>query len=67
MTKKENNTLKNKYIQKNSPISENFNTTPKSKIITLVTPKIKKRKENDDCTFQHIHEIYKINTTTPLI
>lgn len=40
---------------------------PTSNIIRKNILKNKNKKEKDDFTFQHIQEIYKINTTTPLI
>lgn len=51
----------------NSPKSENLLKTPISyKYITKI-PKNKNTIENFSLTNQHMQEIYKINTTTPLI
>jgi hypothetical protein len=60
-------TLKNKYIHKKSPTSENLINNPKSNMYIEKILKHKNTRENLSFIFQHIHEIYKIKTTIPLM
>jgi hypothetical protein len=62
-----NNIAKNRYIHKNSLISENFITNPESNMKIEKKEKSKKNLLKLKLEFQHRQEMYKINTTTPLI